>query len=170
MALTIHREVGDRKAVGIALGNIGQIESDRGQFETAAQNLYRALDIFRDIDNMPLQAGTLNYIGEMYMARGDLDNAYSSIQESIDVSRKTRRRRTEVTATILLGRITVLRGDIPSALELYEQSYDQIIKYGFSYEIDENFTQLRKLLIENGTDPSALPWPPEWELGSGRES
>ncbi|NOQ21040.1 MAG: tetratricopeptide repeat protein [Candidatus Aegiribacteria sp.] len=163
MALSINREVGDRKAVGIALGNIGQIESDRGQFETAAEKLYKALDIFRDIDDLPLQAGTLIFIGEMYMFRGDLDAAYSNIQKSIDISRRSKRRRTEVTATILLGRITVLKGDIESALELYRQSFDQIIRYGFSYEIDENFTRLRKLLIENGTDPSVLPWPPEWD-------
>ncbi len=163
MSLTINREVGDRKAVAIALGNIGQIDSGRGHFETAAQNLYRALDIFRDIGNLPLQAGTLNYIGEMYMSQGDLDAAYSNIQESIDISRRSKRRRTEVTATILLGRITAQKGDTESALELYTRSYDQIIKYGFSFEIDENFTQLRKLLIDKGTDPSVLPWPPEWE-------
>jgi class 3 adenylate cyclase/tetratricopeptide (TPR) repeat protein len=96
MSLTINIEVGDRKAVGIALGNIGQIESNWGHFEIAAQNLYRALDIFRDIDNLPLQAGTLHIIGEMCMSRGDLDAAYSNIQESIEISRRTRRRRTEV--------------------------------------------------------------------------
>ncbi|MCD4701255.1 MAG: tetratricopeptide repeat protein [Candidatus Aegiribacteria sp.] len=163
MALTINREVGDRKAVGIALGNIGLIESDRGHFETAAENLYRALDIFRDIDSFQLQAGTLNIIGEMNMSRGDLDTAYSDIQESIDISRRIKQKRTEVRAIILLGRITALKGDIEGALELYEQGYDQIIKYGFSFDIDENFTRLRKLLIENGTDPSVLPWPPDWD-------
>ncbi|MCK5117242.1 MAG: tetratricopeptide repeat protein [Candidatus Aegiribacteria sp.] len=163
MSLTINREVGDRKAVGIALGNIGQIESEWGHFEIAAQNLYRALDIFRDIDNLPLQAGTLHIIGEMDISRGDLDAAYSNIQESIDISRRSKRRRTEVFATILLGRIGVLKGDTESALELYTRSYDQIIKYGFSFEIDEKFTQLRKLLIENGTDPSVLPWPSGWD-------
>ena len=163
MALTINREVGDRKAVGIALGNIGQIESDRGQFETAAQNLDKALDIFRDIDNLPLQAGTLNIIGEMYISRGNLDAAYTSIRDSIDISMSARRRRIEVMATILLGRISALKGDTESAFELYTQSYDQIIKYGFSFEIDEKFTRLRKLLIENGTDPAALPLPPDWD-------
>jgi tetratricopeptide (TPR) repeat protein len=163
MSLTINREVGDRKAVGIALCNIGQIESDWGHFEIAAQNLFRALDIFRDMDNLPLQAGTLHLIGEMYMSRGDLDAACSNVQESIDIARKSKRRRTEVFAAILMGRISVLKGDTERALELYTQSYDQIIKYGFSFEIDEKFSQLRKLLIENGTDPSALPWPPGWD-------
>ncbi|MEN8207764.1 MAG: tetratricopeptide repeat protein [Candidatus Fermentibacteria bacterium] len=163
MSLTINREVGDRKAVGIALGNIGQIESDRGDFATAARNLYRALDIFRDIDNLPLQAGTLNIIGEMCISRGDLNDACLNVQESIDISRRTRRRRTEVIATILFGRIMILMGNTERAVELYTQSYDEINKYGFSYEIDENFTKLRRLLIENGTAPSVLPWPPHWD-------
>ncbi len=163
-ALRISREVGDRKAIAIALGNIGQMESKRGNYCPATDNLNLALKIFKEIDSLPLQAETLNIFGEMYISQGKLQEAHKCLQDSLEIARQTGRKRLETLVTVQLGLLSALKEDTEKALKYYSTAYDLIMKYEFSFEIDEDFSRLRSLLLQADVEEDNLPWPDIWDI------
>lgn len=168
-ALSINREVGDRTAIAIALANIGQIESQIGNYSTATDNLNMALEIFTEIDNLPLQAGTLHIFGEMFISQGKLREARKCLQDSLEMARQTGRKRLETQVTVQLGLAAALKDDTAKALKFYSTAYDLIAKYRFSSETDEDFSRLRSLLLKADIKEDNLPWPDIWDISEFKQ-
>jgi len=69
-ALRIHRETGNRRSEGVALGLIGEYHMALDEYEPAKAHLEEALGIHREVGNRRFEAGALGTLGELLLRHG----------------------------------------------------------------------------------------------------
>ena len=94
-ALTIYRDLGQRREGGTVLNSIGRAYVNQNQIPQALTILQQALEIHRDIGNLQGEGLTLGYLGVAYFKQGDLSTAQESVQHALTIHRNVGNRRGE---------------------------------------------------------------------------
>ena len=84
-ALTISREIGDRRGEGIRLGNLGNAYRDLGRVEQAIKHYQQALAIFREIGDRRGEGNQLGNLGLAYSKQNQPDLARQYLQQALDI-------------------------------------------------------------------------------------
>lgn len=89
-ALTLATRIGNPRAIADAHNNLGWLDTQGGQPDSADLHLGRALEIFRRLGRPEFTAVTLSNIGWSYSLRGDQVRALRNFQEALAQSELAR--------------------------------------------------------------------------------
>ncbi len=71
----MHREVGNRRFEGYALGDLGRLHRERGRWADARACLEQALAIARETADRRIEGSELLNLGELFLLQGHADGA-----------------------------------------------------------------------------------------------
>jgi Tetratricopeptide repeat len=86
-ALAAARESGDRLGQATALGGLGFVAYNTGDYPSAVESLVDAAALYGDIGNLPRQAHALTYLGFVQRLTGDCPAAPPRLRPSITWAR-----------------------------------------------------------------------------------
>ena len=87
-ALAIHREVGNRRMEGIALGNLGNACLDKGRVDDAVIHLTQALEIHREVGNRRDEAIALANLGRLRSGQHRSVEAHELYDAALTIARE----------------------------------------------------------------------------------
>ena len=116
-SLAISRENGVLIAEAIILTGRGRIFTLLGDYASAARDLERSLELFREFDNPQGIIGALDGMGELALAQGHPDRAMKAYQEALDAARAIGSTHDEAHGLRGVGRCHARLGDVPAAVE-----------------------------------------------------
>lgn len=87
-ARELAQEVGDRKPLARALGNMGNVARDQGRFEEAEELYQESLQIKREVGDRTGIAGSLQGLGLVAWDQGRYEEAEKLYQESLKIERE----------------------------------------------------------------------------------
>ncbi|OKH32919.1 Fis family transcriptional regulator [[Phormidium ambiguum] IAM M-71] len=121
-ALTIFREIGDRKGEGAALGTLGLVYNFLGDYREAIDYHQQSLAIAREIGDRQNEAPSLANLGLAYYSLGDYRKAIEYHQQSLTIAREINDRFGEGLVLANLGLAYNSLGDYRKAIEYQQQS------------------------------------------------
>jgi DNA-binding SARP family transcriptional activator len=121
-SLAICRENDVLIAEAMVLSGRGRIFTVLGDYDSAAGDLDRSLELFREFDKAQGVIGALDGIGELALTQGHADRAMKAYQEALDTARAIHSTHDEAHGLRGVGRSHARLGDIPAADEALEAS------------------------------------------------
>ena len=129
-SLTIRRQLGDKKGIGVSLGNLGLVAADEGDFASAQALHEESLAIARELGNRNGIVASIGNLGSVAQDRGDFSAARALFRESLAILRELGDRRG---TAITLHRLAQLDGKLGAhsqAKALYRQSLKILSELG----------------------------------------
>jgi predicted ATPase/class 3 adenylate cyclase len=120
--LAIRRQVGDRKGIGVAAGNLGMVVLDQGDFASARALHQESLLIARELGNRNGVLASLANLGNANYAQGDFAGAQALFEESLAISRELEDAHSTAMSLHWLGIIEGVQGHQRAAGALYQES------------------------------------------------
>ncbi len=121
-ALSIYRQIKDKKGVGLALNYIGNVYSDYlDEYNKAITYYQQALEIAQSINDTGLEAKALNNLGLVQLHLGNSQRAIEYCEKALVVARQNKNYETEAIALKSLGGIYILT-DTTKGLDFAEQA------------------------------------------------
>jgi CHAT domain-containing protein len=120
-ALTIYREIGDRKGEAASLGSLGNAYYSLGQFDRAIEFHEQCLEISREIAFRQGEANSLGNLGNCYESLGDCLGAIEFHQQSLMIELEIENRPGEALSVGNLGNVYNSLGQYQKAIEFHEQ-------------------------------------------------
>lgn len=121
-ALTIYREIGDRKGEGAILGILGLTYYSLGDYRKAIEYHQQVLAIVREFGNRQLEANVLGNLGDAYNSLGDYRKAIEYHQQSLVIVQEIGNRESEGNGLVNLGNAYYSQGDYRKAIAYYQQA------------------------------------------------
>jgi predicted ATPase/DNA-binding SARP family transcriptional activator len=120
-SLALAREVGDKRIIAWALGNLG---SSVGWLDRRGVELYEeALTLFREIGDGWGTSHMLRRLGWLLMDQGDYERATALLEEALTLARAAKEKNATAWALLLLGNVVWFQRRDPSrAMPLYQES------------------------------------------------
>ena len=118
------RQIGDRRAEGGHLGNLGLAYADLGEVRRAIEYYEQALAISREIGDRRGEGNDLGNLGIAYKNLGEVRRAIEYCEQALSVAREIGDRRMEGNALANLGLLAKGQGDLARARQLWEQALD----------------------------------------------
>jgi len=87
-ALSLHRDIGNRRGIGVILKQMGEMEHALGHLVEAEAHFHEALGIFREIGNRRFEGGVLGDMGAIMVDRRTPREALELIEESEQIFRR----------------------------------------------------------------------------------
>jgi tetratricopeptide (TPR) repeat protein len=126
LALTLRRELDDRKGQADARAALALIESRRGSQEEACQELAFVLDVYRSVGDRDGEAATHHSLATIQVALGADEQARASLIALMELLREDGDRRGEAGTRLRIARLDMeqgsfdaARGELNAALEIY---------------------------------------------------
>ncbi len=116
-ALTISRQLGDQRAVGMTQANLASLLMDQGRLDQAEVAYAAALTTAEALDDTRTEGLLRGNLGLLRRAQGDDDGATSEFEASIALARQVGHCANECLACGNLGDLLLDRGDLPGAEE-----------------------------------------------------
>jgi predicted ATPase/class 3 adenylate cyclase len=121
-ALTLFRELGDKRGIGDALRMLGRHAWFQGDYLRAMVLLEQSLALFRELDNKRGIASTLHFLGDAMREQGDAARAIPLLEESIALRKELGDKQVGALALNSLGDAVYDQGDVARAMVLYQES------------------------------------------------
>jgi predicted ATPase/DNA-binding CsgD family transcriptional regulator len=121
-ALSIQRELGDRKGEAFTLNNLGVQALEQGNFDQAARWLEESLALSKELGDRKGEAFTLNNLGGMALEQGNLDQAARWLEETLALSKELGDLWLAGSALHNLGEVARHRGNFRQAAGWYSES------------------------------------------------
>ncbi len=109
-----------------ALKQIGKIELSKANYDVALEKFITALDINKEISNLPEVAKCEILIGEVYKKIGDNRRAKREFEKALEIGVKTKNTNITALANYSLGKHSQYIGETQNALKLITLSNDQV--------------------------------------------
>ena len=158
-ALTILREIGDRRGEGCAaLGNLGLAYAALGDARRASGYYEQRLEIAREIGDRRGEGNALGNLGIAYKNLGDARRAIGYYEQALEIDREIGDRQGEAFGCWNLGLLYEQQGDLARAAELMQVYVD------FEREIghpDAEKDAVRVARLRSGAPPTSGPAPAE---------
>ena len=134
-ALTIYREIGNRQAEGVSLGNLGAAYQSLGQFHRAIDFHQQSLVISREIGDREAEAGSLGNLGLVYYSLGQFHRAIAFHERHLKISREIGDRQAEAASLGNLGIVYQFLGQYHKAIDFLEECF--VISREIGYRMGE---------------------------------
>jgi tetratricopeptide (TPR) repeat protein len=121
-ALTLFRQVGDRRGEGNALGNLGLAYADLGQLERAISYHEQQLAIAREIGDRRGEGNALGNLGSDYYSLGQMERAIDYFEQALAIDREIGDRRGEGSALGNLGIAYAGQGEMERAIGHFKRA------------------------------------------------
>jgi predicted ATPase/class 3 adenylate cyclase/DNA-binding CsgD family transcriptional regulator len=121
-ALTISRELGDRRSVAQTLLRFGVIPHHQGSLDRAQAMLEESLALLRELDDPRGVATALQYLADLARDRGDFAAAASAYDESLALARQHENHHGIAYSLRGLGHLARSRGEYARASRLLAES------------------------------------------------
>ena len=103
---------------------LGIVAQARGDYDEAARQYQRSLDINERLSNQPGMASSYHQFGMLAHARGDYDEAARQYQRSLDINERLSNQPGMASSYHQLGIVAQARGDYDEAARQYQRSLD----------------------------------------------
>jgi predicted ATPase/transcriptional regulator with XRE-family HTH domain len=153
--LSISRELGDKKAVVLALNNLGLIASDQGDHPTARGLYEEGLAISRELDDKQSLGLLLNNLGNEVWFEGDLARARTLYEESVALDRELGDRRGIALGLINVGMLATEQGDYAQAQACHEEGLAIGRELGDKFCISRALSSLAVVALKQGDHTGA---------------
>ncbi|MFX0090489.1 MAG: tetratricopeptide repeat protein [Candidatus Hodarchaeota archaeon] len=120
-ALALRKEIGEPRAVGQSLYNLGLTYQFKGDLDLALDYYQQTLSIERQEGNLQSTAGTLVVIGGIYTTKGELDMALDYHQQALSIYEKIGTPHLIAYALNNIGFTYWNKGELDAALECYQR-------------------------------------------------
>jgi len=121
-ALSISREIGERKNESACLSSLGTAFNSLGQIEKAIEYYEKALSISREIGNRNGEGNDLSNLGNAYISLGQTEKAIEYYEQALSISREIGHRQDEGSYLGNLGNAYISLDQTEKAIEYYEQA------------------------------------------------
>jgi tetratricopeptide (TPR) repeat protein len=121
-AVQAARQAGERAAEGRALGNLGNVLADQGNWEQAIDHYQQSLEIDRELGDHHGEAQTLNNLGSTLARQGHWDQAVRCYQQSLEIKRELGDHHGEASTLGNLGNVLADQGHWEQAIDHYQQA------------------------------------------------
>jgi predicted ATPase/DNA-binding XRE family transcriptional regulator len=124
-SLSVYREMGHNKGVGMSLRALGLVAYERGDYRPAARLHEQALALDREFGTTFGIAWSLRALADAVREQGDLGRARTLLEESLALSRSEEHAWGIVRTLASLGGVACEAGEYVRASRLYEESLKQ---------------------------------------------
>jgi ATP/maltotriose-dependent transcriptional regulator MalT/DNA-binding SARP family transcriptional activator len=121
-SLAAYDELGDDQGVAMLLLELGLAHMSAGRYDQALAHYSRALDRWRETDNVTQQANLLNNLGVLYHLKGDYEQAGLLLEEGLDCARRSGYARLEAYTLCSIGDLYADLDAPDAALDAYRQA------------------------------------------------
>lgn len=121
-ALTIYRDVGDRRGEGHVLSNLGLALREQGQYAGARDYFDGAHQLYQEIGDRDGAAHVLVNLGLLGRDQGDLTASRTYYEQALAISQQTGARASEALALLGIGDVYKDQDAFTSAATHYEQA------------------------------------------------
>ena len=121
-ALTINRDIDNRRGQAIALSGLGYVYAHLGQTTRAIDLFEQTLTINRDIDSWRGQAIAVSGLGYVYADLGQTTRAIDLFEQALTINQDVGNRQGDATARANLGYVYADLGQTTRAIDLFEQA------------------------------------------------
>lgn len=149
-SLAIARELGLRELVAYVLNDIAFPYAITSQFDAGRAALEEAIEIWRDLGNLPLLSDTLANFVQLDYYTGDLDKAIANSAESLRLSQLTGSLWGQAYSQMWLGGMIAERGDYGWALRVMREVLETAQKGNFLPPLVTTRLDLAWTLVELG--------------------
>jgi non-specific serine/threonine protein kinase len=121
-ALSIAREVGDKRATASALFELANIAGDQVDEVAAHRGYEAALALFREVGDKPGISGCVHNLGVLSEDTGDYEAARALYEEGLAINREIGYRSREAASLNGLGGVAFYQGRLERSRECHEQA------------------------------------------------
>ncbi|MFN3531704.1 MAG: tetratricopeptide repeat protein [Candidatus Brocadia sp.] len=157
-ALSIHREMKNKKGEASILGNIGIIFRDTFETDKAIQYLQESLGIYINMGDRAGESHILSQLWQIYYHMDDVDNAIEHLLKLTTITKELGL--TEKMPTLLgnIGNLYCGAGDFDKAAYYYEQALDVSRKLGNRHKEAINLSRIGITYISKGLQIESLEY------------
>ncbi|MBU0490556.1 MAG: tetratricopeptide repeat protein [Chloroflexi bacterium] len=123
-ALTLARDLGDRRATCDMLAVLSGAARERGDYDMAVEYAQESLAIARELGNRGDEAQVLQVLGQTWARMGEHEQAARCYEQSLAIGRETGALGEVAGALNLLGELARQQGDYERAQSFYEESLE----------------------------------------------
>ena len=153
-ALTLQRELGDKRLIAISLYYLANVERIQGEYAKGCARLEEGLAINRERGNIAGIAIFLYQLAKvLFFSQGDQERIHSLLEESLALSRESGDERTMTNSLLVLGRLALSQGDTIRARALAEQCVMLSRKNEMEWGMRESLPFLASVFASQG-DPA----------------
>ena len=124
------KEIGDKKAIATALGNIGFIYKEQGILKEALDYYNRSIKLYEEIDYQLGLASAFGNIGDIHEKQGKTKEALDDHHRSLKIDEEIGDKKGIATSLTRIGMIYYNQGKIKEALDYYNRSLTIQIEIG----------------------------------------
>ena len=114
-AVELHRRLGQEQELAVALGIIGSLDGERGDFAAARAMLEEAIELGRRVGDLQATTRTLLILADVHIDAGDIQRSVGPIKEALQIAWAHRNLIDIAFCFAALARATGAQGDTRSA-------------------------------------------------------
>ena len=157
-ALTIFKNIGDRRGEALCLGGLSEVAISTSGFEKNIQLCQESLKIFQELGNDRWIATLLDWLGYAYWLVGDYETAKTYHQKSPAIHKEIGNRRAEANALNLLAIDLAGLHDFEQGLQLLQETLAINREIGSAIYINVTLTNLAEVFNYKGDFLSAASY------------
>lgn len=160
-AVDAARESGNRRWVGIWMGNLGSVHSGLGSYEMGISCRLYDLAVSQEVGDLWSQGHTLHGLGETYLECGKYCEARACLENRVQISKRFGDGFGEAAGNWLLGRLEEREKNIPEAIGYYDLAvtWDSTFGSARAEEHAQYLWTLKKKLATAVAKPLAVSEP-----------
>ena len=129
-AISIMREIGDRKGEAAAYGNLGIVFKSLGEYDKAKEYLWKELAIAIEIRDRAREACCYGNLGTVFLSHGEYDQAKEYLEKALAITIKIGDKEGEAVDYGNLGTVFLSLGEYSKAKEYLEKALAISIEIG----------------------------------------
>ncbi len=109
---------------------LGTVYIHQTEFDSALDQLKKALNIRRELEDLNGQASSLSNLGNVYLHKGKIDKGLENFQKSLEIFKKIGDKGDIAKLLLNLGNVYLRKGDLEKVYSNYQKSYDLFDEIG----------------------------------------
>ncbi len=154
-ALSISRELDDRKGIAVGLNALAVGAQERRDFARARSLLVESLELWKELGDPVAVVRGLSNLANVARLEGHFGEARSLFEECLSISRQVGDRAAMAWALDSEGDVAREQGEFASARSLYEQSLSMFRGLGDPWGTASSLADLGNLALDEGDFPAA---------------
>lgn len=150
------QEAGLHREGAVAVRNLGVIQDDRGDYQTAMSYLEEALDLVRKSGDLYEASGVLNSMGIVFWSMGEYDRAEETLMQSLALTQELGPPHEIAVRYSNLSTIAYARREFDAAIDYCRQAQEIFQAMGNDWGVSTTFVNLADTYRALGDNETAL--------------